>query len=813
MPIRVLPSNLVNQIAAGEVIERPASAVKELVENALDAGARRIEVTLKAGGKTLIAVEDDGKGMNADDLALAVERHATSKLPDDDLFNVHFLGFRGEALPSIASVAKMTIATRQADSENGWCLEICGGEKGEIKPCARAKGTRIEVRDLFYATPARLKFLKTDSAETGACADIISRIALANPDVSFYLYADGKKKIALEAATGDLFDARLRRAAEVMGRDFSENALEVRGEREGMKLSGLTSLPTFNKANTLSQYLFVNNRPVRDKLLLGALKGAYSGVLEHSRYPACVLFLEVDPMYVDVNVHPAKAEVRFFDQQGVRALVVGGVRAALLAGDGRAAKGEILQLSSQMEATRRGGHVPSLYAPAPRWTSAAHSQNFPPYQSPKHENNSSLAEEIEAEEIEAEAGGRTSATHSQNFPPFMGEGSCSSVDIRGSATKFSPLAEDDEGEAGGRTSATHSRIATRSGALATAGADFPPFMGGGRENGSSLAGQGEKADSPADGFSETGLLSEHTYSRVSGYGDTPRQASVFQSRFSRMSGGSGVLPDLERKFSVRAEEPNAHDIEEAGPLGVAKAQFYDTYILAQTEDALILVDQHAAHERIVLERLKAAMSAGERLPSQLLLLPEVVDLSLTQKAALSGEFEHLAKLGLVLEEFGAGVLVREVPALLKDAPVKKMITDLADEMAEWGASTAVDDKIYHIAATMACHGSVRAGRRLTLAEMNHLLREMERTPHAAQCNHGRPTYVRIGVGILASNRGWRPDWQKSTYLFCTLGFLPPDIRFYLRKISRLFWGYRGRKLTSSTALYPTHCLFVLIAWN
>ena len=747
MPIRVLPSNLVNQIAAGEVIERPASAVKELVENALDAGARRIEVTLKAGGKTLIAVEDDGKGMNADDLALAVERHATSKLPDDDLFNVHFLGFRGEALPSIASVAKMAIATRQADSENGWCLEICGGEKGEIKPCARAKGTRIEVRDLFYATPARLKFLKTDSAETGACADIISRIALANPDVSFYLYADGKKKIALEAATGDLFDARLRRAAEVMGRDFSENALEVRGEREGMKLSGLTSLPTFNKANTLSQYLFVNNRPVRDKLLLGALKGAYSGVLEHSRYPACVLFLEVDPMYVDVNVHPAKAEVRFFDQQGVRALVVGGVRAALLAGDGRAAKGEILQLSSQMEATRRGGHVPFSYAPAPRWTSATHSQNFPPYQSPKHENNSSLAEEIEVEEIEAEAGGRTSATHSRiatrsgalatagaDFPPFMGEG----------RENGSPLAEDDEGEAGGRTSATHSRIATRSGALATAGADFPPFLEGGRENGSPLAEEIEAED----GFSETGLLSEHTYSRVSGYDDTPRQASVFQSRFSRMSGGSGVLPDLERKFSVRAEEPDAHDIEEAGPLGVAKAQFYDTYILAQTEDALILVDQHAAHERIVLERLKAAMSAGERLPSQLLLLPEVVDLSLTQKAALSGEFEHLAKLGLVLEEFGAGVLVREVPALLKDAPVKKMITDLADEMAEWGASTAVDDKIYHIAATMACHGSVRAGRRLTLAEMNHLLREMERTPHAAQCNHGRPTYVRIGVGDL-----------------------------------------------------------------
>ena len=332
MSIRVLPSNLVNQIAAGEVIERPASAVKELVENALDAGATRIEVTLKAGGKTLIAVEDNGKGMDAEDLALAVERHATSKLPSDDLFNVQFLGFRGEALPSIASVAKMKITTRQESAENGWELEIKGGAKGEVRPCSRARGTRIEVRDLFFATPARLKFLKADSAEAGACADIISRIALANPEVAFYLYVDEKKKIALPAANGDFFDARLRRAAEVMGREFSENALEVKGERDGMKLSGLVSLPTYNKANTLSQYLFVNNRPVRDKLLLGALKGAYAGVLENSRYPACALFLEVEPMYVDVNVHPAKAEVRFFDQQGVRSLLVGAenVRALLM---------------------------------------------------------------------------------------------------------------------------------------------------------------------------------------------------------------------------------------------------------------------------------------------------------------------------------------------------------------------------------------------------------------------------------------------------------------------------------------------------
>lgn len=674
MSIRVLPSNLVNQIAAGEVIERPASAVKELVENALDAGATRIEVTLKAGGKTLIAIEDNGKGMDAEDLALAVERHATSKLPSDDLFNVQFLGFRGEALPSIASVAKMKITTRQEGAENGWELEIKGGAKGEVRPCSRAKGTRIEVRDLFFATPARLKFLKADSAEAGACADIISRIALANPEVAFYLYVDEKKKIALPAANGDFFDARLRRAAEVMGREFSENALEVRGERDGMKLSGLVSLPTYNKANTLSQYLFVNNRPVRDKLLLGALKGAYAGVLENSRYPACALFLEVEPMYVDVNVHPAKAEVRFFDQQGVRSLLVGAVRSALLAGDKKSAdKVDLATLACEN-------------------AGAGHPRVF----------------------------GKTTQTAQADLAtPAWGNAGAGQADFAALTDDFVP------GQEG---------------------------MTAGLERGSGVA---------------DGMLREPEYAGVGGYGDeygagagaginagaaygAERRFAAFQGRSGGAFGGrgSGILPELERKFSVRVEEPAAGAEDEAGPLGVAKAQFHDTYILAQAEDALILVDQHAAHERMVLERLKAAMAAGERLPSQLLLLPEVVDLSLTQKAALAGEFENLAKLGLVLEDFGAGVMVREVPALLKDAAIKKMVADLADEMAEWGATTVVEDKINHIAATMACHGSVRAGRRLNIAEMNHLLREMERTPHSAQCNHGRPTYVRLEVADL-----------------------------------------------------------------
>lgn len=605
MSIRVLPSNLVNQIAAGEVIERPASVVKELVENSLDAGAKRIEITLKGGGKNLIIIEDDGKGMDKEDLALATERHATSKLPSDDLFNVQFLGFRGEAIPSIASVSKMKISTRTKDSTDGWEIEIKSGEKSEIRPCSKAKGTRIEVRDLFYATPARLKFLKTDTAEAGACADIISRIALANPDVSFYLYADDKKKISLNTNTGDLFDTRLQRASEVMGNEFSENSLKVEGQKDGIKLTGLVSLPTYNKANTLSQYLFVNNRPVRDKLLLGALKGAYAGVLENSRYPACVLFLEVEPMYVDVNVHPTKAEVRFFDQQGVRSLLVGAVRKALLEGD-KKSSGK-LDLSTLLD-----DYVPSnIPTPAPQFL---------------------REESYQAEETKP------------NFNSY---------------TQYQ--------------------------------------------------------------------------AKPSTYSSTKTQ----------------VLPELEHKFSVKTEAPYIpQDEDDVGPLGVAKAQFHDTYILAQAEDALILIDQHAAHERIVLERFKSSFAKGEKLPSQMLLLPEIVDLSLTQKASILGEFENLEKFGLVLEEFGNSIMVKEVPALIKDANIKKMITDLADEIAEWGATTVVEDKINHIAATFACHGSVRAGRRLNLTEMNHLLREMEKTPHSAQCNHGRPTYVRLELSDL-----------------------------------------------------------------
>ena len=628
MTIRILPSNLINQIAAGEVIERPASVIKELVENSLDAGATKIKVELTDGGKIMIAITDNGRGMSREDLETSVERHATSKLPSDDLFNVKFFGFRGEALPSIASVSRMKITTRQEGDEFAWVLKVNGGIKEPIEAAGGVVGTTIEVWDLFYATPARLKFLKSDKSEVGACVDVMNRIALAHPEVTFQLYANDKLKLMLNAREGLGFEAtRLERASDVMGKDFAGNCLEVSGERENMKITGLISLPTYNKASSLSEYFFVNNRPVRDKLLLGALKGAYSGVLEVSRYPACVLFVDVDPMYVDVNVHPTKAEVRFFDQQGVRSMVVGSIRQALTAGD------------------KRSSDVQMMTELARMWKKS---------------------EETVADEPD---------------------------------TFYEKPAETYNQETGEVE-------------------DMPQFT-----------------PRPMTGFEKPTPY-------------MPKATPIFQTKAPTPTFGTEVLPELSRKFSVRTEEPPAYNPEDIGPLGVAKAQFHDTYILAQAEDCLILVDQHAAHERIVLERLKASFINGVRLPSQMMLLPEVVPLSVSQKEALSGQFENLAKLGLVLEEFGNEIMVREVPAILREPNLKKMIEDLADEICEWGATMMVEDKINHIASTIACHGSVRAGRRMNVAEMNHLLREMEQTPHCAECNHGRPTYVKLEVSDL-----------------------------------------------------------------
>ena len=591
MTIRILPSNLINQIAAGEVVERPASVVKELVENALDAGAKTVEVSLNEGGKTFIAVSDDGKGMSKDELSLAVERHATSKLPDDNLFNICFFGFRGEALPSIASVARMNITTRQKEDDCAWKITVEGGKKSEIVPAAYNQGTRIEVRDLFYAAPARLKFLKSAATETANCVDVLQRIALANPGVSFALYVDGKKKFYYPSEGKDLFEARLERLGMVMGREFRDNAILIEAERENLKISGYVSLPTLNKANSLSQFLFVNNRPVRDKLLLGAIKGAYQDVLAHGRYPMCVLFFDLPPEDVDVNVHPAKAEVRFYDNNLVRGLLVSAIRNAL-----------------------------------------------------------------------ARSSNKTADT----------------LDL--------------------------SKIAS---------------------------------------FEKVECLAEPAFN------PSPIKLGKYQSiNFSTQR--QTVLPDLEYKFSLKTEtEPETAVSEDVGPLGLAKAQFCDTYIIAQNEDGIVIVDQHAAHERIVMEKLKASLTENKP-QSQMLLIPEIVELAAGEKNRILEAAQELAKLGLEVEDFGVtAVIVRATPALLGEVNAQELVKDLAEQMAEWNNGFELQDKLHSVCATMACHGSVRAGRRLSIEEMNRLLRDMEKTPHSGQCNHGRPTYVELKIKDIA----------------------------------------------------------------
>lgn len=619
MTIRVLPSNLINQIAAGEVVERPASVLKELVENAIDAGATKIEVTLSGGGKNLLVVSDNGCGMSPDELSLAVERHATSKLPDDDLFNINFLGFRGEALPSIASVAKLTIASKQKGAESGWQISVNGGEKSAVTPVAQADGTRIEVRDLFYTTPARLKFLKTESAETGQCVDMLQRIALANPHISFYLYCDGKKKLALNACQGELFDARQKRVTDILGAEFAENAVEIAAENEFCQISGLVSLPTYHKANSLSEFLFVNNRPVRDKLILGAIKGAYQDMMMSGRYPVCAIFIQVAPMYVDVNVHPTKAEVRFYDNGAIRGLLVGAIRGALSFGGQKSAQTDGLE------------HL--------------------------------LAQNVEP-----------LSTASQG------------MDI---------------------------------GEIKDVGAIFKPMPK----------------------YQPQKEMSFHSpqYSVMPPANLTPMPRHI--------GGKTADIPDLEHKYSVRlADEPSAQTMAEVGELGLAKAQFHNTYIIAQTEDSIVIVDQHAAHERITMEKMLQSMAQHKEQPTQMLLLPEVVDLTQSETAALMEYSEQLKDLGLVIEAFGTtAVLVRETPALLGETDVKSLITDLAAQIAEWGNAFALQDRLHHICATIACHGSVRAGRALNIEEMNRLLRDMEQMPHSGQCNHGRPTYIKVKI--------------------------------------------------------------------
>jgi len=604
MTIRRLPPELVSRIAAGEVVERPASAVKELVENAVDAGARLIEIQADGGGLTRILVADDGQGLAADELPLAVERHATSKLAAGadgawDLLRIATLGFRGEALPSIGSVARLAISARRAGAAAHSIL-VEGGDVRRVAPSAfpGPHGARVEVRDLFYATPARLKFMKSERAEAMAIADEVKRQAMAHAEVAFSLDLDGRRALRLPAeAPGE--QGRLARLAAILGADFADNALAIDHVRDEVRLVGHAGVPTFNRGNGAHQYLFVNGRPVRDRLLQGALRAAYADFLARDRHPVAALYLELDPTLVDVNVHPAKAEVRFRDPALVRGLIVGALRHAL-AGAGHRA-------STTVAADALAGFR-SGYQPGP------------------------------------------------------------------SAAGFSAW------QAGGWTPA--SRDGVQSGLLAGVAEISARF----------------EAPPAANGFAEPGA-------------------------------------------------PAAFDPIDF-PLGAARAQLHETYIVAQTRDGVVIVDQHAAHERLVYERMKQGMAAGG-VPTQALLMPQVVELDPAEAERVAGRAGELADLGLVLEPFGPGaVLVRETPAALGEADVAGLVRDIADDLADNGAALALKERLEHVAGTMACHGSVRAGRRLTAPEMNALLRQMEATPHSGQCNHGRPTYVELKLADI-----------------------------------------------------------------
>jgi DNA mismatch repair protein MutL len=609
MPVRQLSESVVNRIAAGEVVERPASVVKELVENALDAGAHRIDVFTDGGGRRLIRVSDDGEGMPRADLTLAVERHATSKLADDDLVSIRTLGFRGEALPSIGAVARLSITTRHGSEPHAWEIEVDAGAKSELKPAALGGGTRIEVHDLFYATPARLKFLKLDRTEAEAVREVVRRLAMSRPDVAFTL-AGEERAPASFAATLPGATGRLARLGDVLGADFRANAVEIAAEREGVAIAGFAALPTLTRANALGQYLFVNGRPVRDKLLIGAVRAAYADYLPRDRHPLVALFVTLPPREVDVNVHPAKAEVRFRNSGLVRALIVHALKAALA-----------------REGTRA-----------------------------------------------ATTGGVATVAAFQ----------------RGWDWRRSPARPYD---------------ARRANPASASGGGW----GGGLRGGS---------------FAESA-----------------------QAAFDTGGPAADLREDLRQDLHSAYADPAEHAAPAADlldhPLGAARAQVHDTYIVTQTRDGLIIVDQHAAHERIVYERLKAAIEKTG-VPRQILLIPEIVELDEADVERLVTRSEELARFGLVLEAFGPGaVALRETPALLGEIDGGGLARDLAEHISEWDEALPLERRLMQVASSMACHGSVRAGRRLKPEEMNALLREMETTPNSGQCNHGRPTYVEL----------------------------------------------------------------------
>jgi DNA mismatch repair protein MutL len=601
---------MINQIAAGEVIERPASVVKELIENALDAGAGRVEIVISGGGLGLIRVSDDGAGIPEAELPLAVARHCTSKL-GGGLHDIRSLGFRGEALPSIGSVGKLMIRSRTADAGSGAEIHVSGGAVSAVRPAPANRGTMVEVRDLFFATPARLKFMKGERAETSAIGDVVKRIAIAFPHVRFVLSSPDRSATEFAAAGADE-DGVLRRIAQVLGKDFPENSIPIDAEREGVRLAGRVSIPSFSRANALQQYAYVNGRPVRDKLFAGAIRGAFADVLPRDRHAVTALFLTLDPALVDVNVHPAKADVRFRDPGLVRGLIVGGVRQALAASGIR----PNTEGAAAMNAAFRPGGAPFGHA--------AHGASSRSWQAWRP----------------APAGGFDLARSPQR---------------------------------------------------------------------------------PLSGLPET----------VGGFGEAAQ--AVLDTPASADARAAAIEPAPELL---------------ATPLGAARAQVHENYIIAQTGDSLVIVDQHAAHERLVYEALKEALHSRP-LKAQMLLIPEIVDLPEADVERLAAHTETLSRFGLGIERFGPGAIaVRETPAMLGETDARRLLLDIADEIAENDTADTLKERIDRIAATMACHGSVRSGRRLRPEEMNALLRQMEATPGSGTCNHGRPTYIELKLADI-----------------------------------------------------------------
>ena len=608
--IRLLPNGLINKIAAGEVIERPASAVKELVENSIDAGATKIEIIMRDGGRTFISVTDNGCGMSKQDLVLAVERHATSKLPNDNLDSISTLGFRGEALPSIGAVSRLRIKTRSKNMDTGWSINVTGGDIEAATPSPLKMGTQVEIRDLFYATPARLKFLKTDRTETGRTIEVIRRIAMVNPNISFTLNDGTRTNIRFNGAQGNLPNIRLSRIGEVLGRDFEENSLLIEAEREGFILTGYAGLPTLNRRTSSHQFLFVNGRPVHDKLLYGAVRAAYSDFLAYDRHPLVVLFLDAPKSTLDVNVHPAKSEVRFQEPGLVRGLVIGALKKTL-----------------------------------------------------------------------AEAGYQTSSTVSNAALGILNKSisKVASTGVRRSSQSY------------------------------------------------------KNFNSPQNNHLHSSLATNQIANEYLDLNSAP----------------------MARNNSTSNQSFESLNEIASFPLGAAQAQLHKNYIVAQTNEGIVIVDQHAAHERLVYEKMKIHLKEGG-IKRQVLLIPEVIDLENAKIQRLLELKDDFTRLGLILEKFGEGaILVREIPSILGDINIKNLVIDIADELEEFGSSTVLEDKLGHICGTIACHSSVRSGRTLRIEEMNALLREMETTPHSGQCNHGRPTYVELKLSDIEKLFGRR----------------------------------------------------------